>query len=131
MLHVLSDTVSLPGADPAAFIIAAPVVLMVTGVVIPLVTGLLTKWTLPGWVKGVITIVLNAVAAAIVVATQADGTAVFSVETLFSFAWGLIFSLVAYAKVYKPAGLTSNTPVSKLAPSSGIGPKVEDTPPHA
>jgi small basic protein len=131
MLHVLSDTVSLPGADPAAFIVSAPVILAITGLVIPLLTGLLTKLTLASWIKGVLMIFLNAIAAAVVTATRSDGTAVFSVEMLMSTIYGAVISSVIYLNVYRHAGLTSSHPAGKLAPSSGIGPKVEDTPPHA
>jgi small basic protein len=122
MMLLASDTVSIPGSTPGVFVIAAPVVMTVVSLLIPLVTGLATKYTLPGWVKGFITILLNAIAAAIVTATQADGTAVFSNELLMTTVYGTIISVVAYLAVYKSAGLTSSAPDAKLAPRAGLGP---------
>ena len=121
-MFIATDTVSVPGADPSAFVIAAPIVMTVISLIIPLVTGLLTKYTLPGWIKGIITIVLNAIAAAILTATQADGTAVFSNATLMTAIYGVIISVVTYLSVYKSAGLTSSSPDGALAPRAGIGP---------
>ena len=122
MIHVM-DTVPVPGDAPSAFVLTAPVVLTITGLVIPLVTGLLTKFTLPSWVKGIITIVLNAVAAMVVTATQADGTAVISNATLLSAVYGVVVSVVSYVSVYKPAGLPSSAPDATLAPNAGLGKK--------
>lgn len=128
MFHVMTDTVSVPGDEPAVFVIAAPIVLLVTGVLIPLVTGLVTKWTLPSWIKGAMTVVLNAVAAGIAVAVTADGTAVVSNEWLLSTLYGCMVSLIAYAKLFLPAGLTSSSPAGKLAPNVGLGPSVREDP---
>jgi small basic protein len=122
MLHVMTDSVSTPGAEPAAYVIAAPVVMLVISLLIPIVNGLLTKYTLPSSVKAVITIVLNAVAALIVTATQADGTAVFSNTALMTFVFGTTISVMSYLGLYKPVGLTSSKSDGKLGPSTGIGP---------
>ena len=122
MYFVATDTVSVPGSTPASFVIAAPVVMTVISLIIPLITGLLTKYTLPGWVKGLITIVLNAIGALIVTSTQADGTAVMSNAALMTCIYGVIVSVVSYVSVYKSAGLTSSTPDAKLAPRAGLGP---------
>jgi hypothetical protein len=122
LLLAADDTVSIPGDAPAPYVIAAPVVMFVISLLIPIVNGLLTKYTFPSSVKAVITIVLNAVAALVVTATQADGTAVISNTALLTFIFGTTISVVSYLGLYKPTGLTSSTPDGKLAPNTGAGP---------
>lgn len=121
---LLAQEASVPGTETAAFVISAPVVVVILGTVVPLVTGLLTKYTLSPGIKGLITVLLNAVVAAITTAIVADGSAVFSNQTLLTFVLGLVSSTAAYYNVWKPNGLTSNTPADKLAPRAGIGPSV-------
>lgn len=121
------DSVSIPGGEPSALVISAPVTMTIVALVIPLITGLLTKFTLPSWVKGLITIVLNAIAALIITGTQADGTAIMSNAALMTMIYGVLVSVVSYVSVYKPAGLTSTSPSApqvqepKLAPHAGVG----------
>lgn len=117
-----ADSVSVDGDSPSAYVIAAPVVMLVISLLIPIVNGLLTKYTLPSSVKAVATIVLNAVAALVLTATQADGTAVISNTALLTFVYGTTISIVSYLGLYKPVGLTSSTPDGKLAPTKGAGP---------
>lgn len=102
------DTVSVAGAEPGVFVIAAPVIMFVVSVLIPILNGLLTKYSTPPQVKAVLTIVLNAVAAFVVTATQADGTAVFSNATLMTFIFGTVVSVTSYLGLWKPVGLTSS-----------------------
>lgn len=124
LLLAADDTVSVDGDAPGHFVITAPVVMFVVSLLIPIANGLLTKYTLSSGVKAVITIVLNAVAALVLTATQADGTAVISNSTLLTFVFGTIVSVVSYLGLYKPVGLTSSVPDGKLAPRSGVGPDV-------
>jgi small basic protein len=121
-LFAADDTVSVPGAEPSAYVIAAPVTMFVISLLIPILTGLLTKYTLPSSVKAIMTIVLNAAAALVLTAMQADGTAVISNAALLTFIYGTTISVVSYLGLYKPVGLTSSTPDGKLAPTVGVGP---------
>lgn len=95
-------------------------VTIIQALVVPIVTGLLTKASLSSAAKGLMTLVLNAVASLINVAVTADGTAVLSEATLINFGVGLAISVATYLGVYKPAGLTS-APGGRLAPTVGIG----------
>lgn len=100
--------------------LSALTVTLLVSLVIPVVTGLLTKASLSSGIKGLITLVLNAVNALIVGATLADGTAAFSQETLVVFLFGLAISVATYVGVYKPLNVTSNEG-GLLAPAHGIG----------
>lgn len=102
-------------------VVTAPVVNFIIGMLIPLVTGLLTHLNLSSKAKFMITLVLNAVAALVTTNMLSDGTAVLSYQALFTGMYSLIVSLVAYHRFYKQAGLTSSTPDGKLAPMHGIG----------
>ena len=94
---------------------------IIASVLIPILTGLLTRVTLSSGVKGLITLVLNAIAALVITATVADGTAVISQVTFQQWALGLAISIATYVGVYRPAGVTSSDPAGKLAPQRGIG----------
>lgn len=83
--------------------------------VIPVVTGVLTKYSTSSGVKGLVTLVLNAVQSLVVTATVADGTAVLSAPTLVTFALSLAISIATYAGVYRPLDITSSTPHGALA----------------
>lgn len=104
-----------------AVVVTAPVVNFIIGMLIPLVTGLLTHINLSSKIKFMITLVLNAAAALITTNMLSDGTAVLSYQALFTGMYSLIVSLIAYHRVYKKANLTSSTPDGKLAPNHGIG----------
>lgn len=104
-----------------AFAVAAPFVTFLVSAVIPIITGLLTKWTLPGWIKGVLTLIQNFITAVVVTSTASDGTAIISEATLFNFIYSAVISLVSYRTVLRDAGLHSNMG-GKLAPNTGVGP---------
>lgn len=94
---------------------------LISGTLIPLVTGLLTHLALSSRVKELITILLNAIAA-LLTSLIANGTdAVITGATLTQFVIGLAFSYGAYYGIFKKAGLTSSSPVGKLLPTKGIG----------
>jgi hypothetical protein len=101
--------------------LSAMLVSVLLSAVIPIVTGLITKSSLSGWVKGLITLVLNYVSAAVVQATIADGGAFFSRESLIMSLIGLSISVATYAGIYQPANLTSSDADGKLLPRFGIG----------
>lgn len=78
------------------------------GLVIPLVNGVVTKVSTPSSVKAIITIVLSAVAAIINTSITESGGAVFSQQTLKSWALQLVVSIVTYLGVFKPLEVTSS-----------------------
>lgn len=109
-----------PGDTVAEIRLSALAVTLVVSLFIPIATGIVTKASLSSWWKGLITLVLNLVNAAIVVAVVSDGSAVWSEETLIAALIGLAVSVATYAGIYKPAGVTSEAG-GKLAPNSGLG----------
>lgn len=94
--------------DVSTFVIAAPLVTVVTALLIPLINGFLTKPTTPTGVKVIGTIILNTAAALITTGMLADGTSAFSDTTLYTALLGCIISIVSYLGVYKPLNVTSN-----------------------
>ena len=95
---------------------------IIASVLIPIVTGLATKYTLSSGVKAIITLVLTSVSTLIIANTVDGGGAVFTQEVLAQWAIGRVIALATYGGFYKPVGLTSSTPEGLLAPSKGIGP---------
>lgn len=94
--------------QPKVFVVSAPVIMTLVGIVIPVLNGLLTKANTSGTVKGVLTIVLTAVGTLLVNATVADGTGVFTSQVLFTWAYTTVIAIVSYVGVWKPANVTSN-----------------------
>lgn len=94
--------------EPRVFVVSAPVIMFVTGVLIPLVTGLLTRAQTSELVKGLVTIVLSAAATLVANATVADGTGVFTSQMFFTWLFTTATALFSYARVWKPANVTSN-----------------------
>lgn len=88
--------------------------------VIPVITGLATKYGTSPKIKSLITLVLNAVQALVVTATMTDGSAIFTQAALTAFAISLAISITVYLGVYRPFDITSSTPTGKLAPTKGI-----------
>lgn len=101
--------------------LSAFTVQLAIGLIIPILVGLMTKYTLPGWVKGVIMLVLNAIQTLIVQATMADGSAVIDKTTFVAWVLAVVASVAAYTGVYKQVGLTSSHPNGKLLPRVGLG----------
>lgn len=102
--------------------ISSPLVTIIVSQLIPLITGLLTKYALPGWAKGLITLLLNAVVAFLTTNSEA-GTAIFSTQTLYTAMVGFALSVVTYLAIYSKTPLTSSKPDNVLAPNFGIGKK--------
>lgn len=115
----------VPGAETAVWIIAAPVVTAVVSVLIPLLNGLLTKYTFKG--KGLLTLLLTLVLAGVMNAVTVDGDAVFSVSTLTTWVYSATIAVLTYYQVYKPLNITSNLG-GRLSPGSGIGPAASPPP---
>jgi hypothetical protein len=103
---------------PIPFLVVnAQVVTLALTVVIPFLVGLVTKSSASAWVKIGANLVLSAVAAAITMSTQVDGTAIISGATLLLVGEQFLGALLVYLGVLKPAG---NAP-AKLAPTHGLG----------
>lgn len=109
------------------FTVSSPLLTTLIGVVIPIVTGIVTKYTLPAGAKAIIMLFLNAVAGFLVTATTADGVAVFSRQTFFTAALSFVVAVASYAGLYRPLNVTSSTPNGALLPTMGIGPAVNRT----
>jgi len=109
------------GQNDSLVVISAPVITIIASLLIPIVNGIFTKITMSGFVKGLITLGLNAVMAFITTNASDTGAAVFSLQTLETAAVGFVISVAMYAGIYKPAKITSSLPDGKLSPESGLG----------
>lgn len=98
------------------------VVTMLSGLGIPIIVGIVTKSGAAPQVKQVVTIVLAGVAALITSSTLADGSAVFSLETLLLAAMAWLVAIASYLGVYRPLNLNDHT-----LPNTGLGTVVETT----
>jgi len=100
---VNADTV-----DTSTFTLAAPIVTLLVSLIIPVINGIFSKPSTPGWVKGFGTIVLNSAMALLTNGLLGDGSAAWSTTTLYTAIIGCLISGFAYANIYKPAGITSS-----------------------
>ena len=119
MFHVFADQ-NL--ALTSTFAVSATVAMLITGAFIPLVLGLLTKFTVPTWVQGGANIILVAVAGLLTTNAASDGSVTLGWDTLWPWIVGVVASLAAYYQVWKPLGMHSADPSGKIA-HFGIGPK--------
>ena len=98
------------------------VVTMLVGLIIPIVVGIITKSAARPQVKQVVTIVLAGITALITSSTLADGSAVFSIETLLLAGFTWLVSIASYLGVYRPLNLNDHT-----LPDSGLGTVIDTT----
>lgn len=98
------------------------VVSMLSGLVIPIIVGFVTKSGAAPQIKQVATILLAGVAALITSSTLVDGSAVFSIETLLLAAMAWLIAIASYLGVYKPFNLNDHA-----APDRGFGQVVDTT----
>lgn len=96
----------------------ANVVSFVLTLLIPVVVAFITKAALPSRWKAVITLVLSAAVSLITMNRLADGTAVFSLQTLYEWSLTTAIAVVSYLGLWQPVGQVSE----RLAPKAGIGP---------
>ena len=92
---------------------------VLVALVIPVLVGLATKVSASDRIKAVVMIVLAAVGALVVNATQSDGSAVLSAAMLSDWAITTATAVAAYLGVLKP--LTNGALNSRLAPTIGLG----------
>lgn len=95
---------------------------VLSGPVIPIIVGILTKVNAPALVKGSISLFLSAVAGLLAQNIVADGGAVLSQAAIFYAAIAFVTQLAMYLGIYKPLDLNAKT-----APKLGIGPAIETT----
>lgn len=103
-------------APVASLTLSAFTVLIVTSLLIPLATGLLTKLQASATVKQVLTAAISAVVGIVTTSTQADGTAVISLATVQYALLAFAIATVGYLGLYKPHQANA-----KLAPNVGLG----------
>ena len=94
-----------------AFVVSA-----LLSLVIPVLTGLITKVNAAPAVKQITTIVLAAVASLVATNTVQDGTAIISKETGLLWAMNTAIAITSYLGIYKPHNANA-----KLSPESGLG----------
>lgn len=95
--------------------LSALTVTFIVSVFIPIITAVVTKLDTSATVKGVVTLILNLVNASVVGAVVADGSAVFSEETLIAALIGMTISVASYLGFYKPVDINA-----KALPEKGI-----------
>lgn len=98
-------------------------VTLVLSLLVPIVTGLLTKYALPAAVKALIMLVLDAVVSLVVHAEMLPtGVAVINSQALVGAILGVVVSAATYLGVYVPVKL-SNRPDGVLGTNVGVGPR--------
>lgn len=100
--------------------LSALTVQIIIATIIPLVVGLVTRYTTSSGFKALMMLVLNAVQTLIVQSTMADGQAIIDKSTFIQWVLTLLTSIGLYAGVYKPINLTSSSPDGALLPNKGL-----------
>lgn len=103
-------------APVASLTLSAFTVVIITSLLIPLATGLVTKLAASATVKQIVTAAISAVVGIVTVSTQADGTAVVSLATLQYALLSFAIAVVGYLGLYQPHNTNA-----KLAPNVGLG----------
>jgi hypothetical protein len=98
------------------FTLDPTVVATITGVLLPLLVGLVTKAAAPPKVKAIVNIVASAAAALLLNALNANGYAVVSGPMLATWLQQTVIAVAAYLGVWKPLDATS-----RLLPARGLG----------
>jgi len=96
--------------------LSAAAVTFVVSVLLPLANGIVTKFNASNTVKIVVSMTTAAIAALIVQATVADGSAIFTKELVERAIFMYLVQLLTYLGVYKPQATHA-----KLLPEKGIG----------
>lgn len=91
-------------------------VTLITGLLLPVLVGLITKAQASKRVKVVANMVLSAVAALILNSVNSEGMAVLSGDMVLTWAVQTAVSIASYITVYKPLNLNDKT-----APGFGVG----------
>lgn len=90
-------------------------VLIITSLLIPLATGLITKVSASPTVKQILTALISTAVAIVTTSTQVDGTAIVSLATVQYALLSFAIATVGYLGLYKPHDANA-----KLAPDKGL-----------
>jgi hypothetical protein len=90
-----------------------------TGLIIPLVVGLVTKWHASSGLKAWANVILSVIAGALNVALTSNGDVLLS-AWVTGIVQTLVVSVASYYGFWKPTGIAQT--VQLVAPSVGIGP---------
>lgn len=115
MLELLAQVP--PANEPWQIELSATIVMFVTGAVLPLVVGLVTKITAHPALKGFILITLDTIAALVTHAIVNEGVSVISKQAVLLAFIGWVTAVATYFGFWKPVGAPT-----VLAPTVGIGP---------
>lgn len=97
---------SLPDdASGTVWVVSAPIVTLIAGLLIPILNGLLGK--LGSKLVPIATVIFNGLVALFTTGRLEDGTAVFSEQMLLTWAIGFLISITSYYGIYKPYGVTN------------------------
>jgi chromate transport protein ChrA len=118
MLHLLAQEGAM---QEPFFELDATVAMFISGVLIPILVGLVTKLGAPPALKAILHALLAAIAGLIITATTLDGVAVFSRESLVSAFIAWITGVAAYLGFLKPTQISPA--VNHATANFGIGPK--------
>lgn len=99
--------------------IDAMVVTILVGTLLPLLVGVVTKAVAHSGVKAVLLLLFTAVEGLLITATQIDGTAVLSAESIIFAAVGWISAVATYFGLWKPSQVA--TKVQSSTARFGIG----------
>jgi hypothetical protein len=113
-LALAADT-DLENSETTTFELSPLAVSVILGTLLPIITGLLTKLNARDWVKGLVNLVLSAVAGVITANLVVGGGAVVSDETLILAGISFVTSVASYFGFYQNVNLNA-----KLAPNSGL-----------
>lgn len=121
-LFSLAFTAPAGALDGNTVFIPAPVViLLISGAVIPLVTGLIVKASASGTVKSLTTVILTIISTALTWVIEHDGG--FKLSDFFVwFVMTFVAAIASYYGVWKPVGDPSGAPTMNATPNFGIGP---------
>lgn len=105
---VAPPPVTLDASDVSTVVLAAPIVSLIVSLVIPVLAGLVTKLTTSSGIKNLVMLGLSLLSAVVTNGILADGSAVFTTQTLYTalITWGI--AALTYAKLYQPFGITSS-----------------------
>ena len=107
------------------FELDATVAMFISGVIIPILVGLVTKLHASSALKAILHAFLSAVAGLIITATALDGVAVFSRESLVLAFMTWITGVAAYFGFLVPTQVS--TKINLATKDVGIGPSAPDT----
>lgn len=105
--------VTLDAGDVSTIALAAPIVSLIVGLLIPVLNGLLTKVTTSSGVKALLTLGLSTISAIVTNGLLADGSSVFTTQTLYTALITYGVAVLSYVGAYKPLGVTSSLVTDK------------------